>query len=261
MGNVGQNLFLFDTPTSMLQLALLMAWVASQERAPAGQEPGPRAQEALPGVGQPAHESGESPFPWLVVPWARWTVATAIVMLVGLSLYHLTYQPYSAAKSIIAAYGSQETMSVAERLSLAERSFDTFPPLANFPRSIFFNQLAYQWDDLNEEERSQALSLVTRELSEGLEAEPQSFPLMVSAVLVFRQDPTTLPMVEPLLERIQEIAPERVQTHVLLAEQELLKGNPEEALRIAEEYQRRVPGTEWFFREVSGAGQQARLTP
>ena len=79
--------------------------------------------------------------------------------------------------------------------------------------------------------------------------------------LVLRQDPATLPMVEPLLERIREIAPERVQTHVLLAEQEIIKGNPEEALRIAEEYQSRVPGTEWFFREVSGSGQQARLTP
>ena len=114
---------------------------------------------------------------------------------------------------------------------------------------------------MNEEERFQALSLVTRELSEGLELEPKGFPLMVSAVLVLCQDPTTLPMVEPLLERIREIAPERVQTHVLLAEQELIEGNPEEALRIAEEYQSRVPGTEWFFSEVSGPGQLSRLTP
>ena len=35
-----QNLFLFDTPSTMLQLALLMAWVANQEREPAGLEPG-----------------------------------------------------------------------------------------------------------------------------------------------------------------------------------------------------------------------------
>jgi len=218
-------------------------------------------REAPPGVGHTAHVSGGLSFPLSVVPWGRWVVATTVVLLVGLSLYYLTYQPYSAAKSFIAAFGSQGTTTVAERLTLAERSFDTFRPLANFPRAIFFNQLAYQWDDMSEEERSQVLSLVTRELSEGLEVEPQSFPLMVSAVLVLRQDPATLPMVEPLLERILEIAPERVQTHVLLAEQELIEGNPEEALRIAEEYQSRVPGTEWFFREVSGPGQLSRLTP
>ncbi len=35
-----QNLFIFDTPSTMLQLALLMAWVANQEREPADQEPG-----------------------------------------------------------------------------------------------------------------------------------------------------------------------------------------------------------------------------
>ena len=52
-------------------------------------------------------------------------------------LYYLTYQPYSAAKSFIAAFGSQGTTTVAERLTLAERSFDTFPPMANFPRAIF----------------------------------------------------------------------------------------------------------------------------
>ena len=46
-----------------------------------------------------------------------------------------------------------------------------------------------------------------------------------------------------------------------MAEQEFIEGNPEEALRIAEEYQSRVPGTEWFFREVSGPGQLSRLTP
>ena len=105
------------------------------------------------------------------------------------------------------------------------------------------------------------MSLVIRELAEGLEVEPQSFPLMVSAVLVLRQDPSASPMVESLLDRIQEIAPERVQTHVLLAEQELIKGDPKEARRIAEEYQSRVPGTEWFFREVSGPQIQSRLSP
>ncbi len=70
-----------------------------------------------------------------------------------------------------------------------------------------------------------------------------------------------MPMVEPLLERIREIAPERVQTHVLLAEQELLKGNPEEAIRIAEEYESRVPGTEWFFQKVKRTAKNSLPSP
>ena len=70
-----------------------------------------------------------------------------------------------------------------------------------------------------------------------------------------------MPMVEPLLARIREIAPERVQTHVLLAEQELLKGNPEAAVRIAEEYESRVPGTEWFFQEVERTAQNGLPAP
>ena len=254
-----QNLFLFDTPSTMLQLALLMAWVANQEKGPADEEQRLRAREGQAGVGHPAPESSGSPLHLPVAFWGRGVVATAIVMLLGLSLYYLTYHPYSAAKSFVAAFGIQGTTSVAERLTLAETSFDTFPPLANLPRAMFFNRVANQWGDLSEEERSQALRLVTREVAEGLDDEPQNFPLMVSAVLVLRQDPATMPMVEPLLERMREIAPGQVQTHVLLAEQELLKGNPEEAIRIAEEYESRVPGTEWYFQEIKGTAQNGLL--
>ena len=78
-----QNLFLFDTPSIMLQLPLLMAWVANQEREPADQEPGQMDREAPPGVGHTAHVSGGLPFQLPVVPWGRWVVAKAIVLLVG----------------------------------------------------------------------------------------------------------------------------------------------------------------------------------
>lgn len=254
-----QNLFLFDTPATLLQLALLMAWVASQERGPAAQEQRLRAQEGQPPADHPAPESRG--LPWPVALWGRGILATGIVMLLGFSLYHLTYQPYSAARDIVAAFGNRGTTSVSDRLTLARTSFDTFPPLANLPRAIFFNQIAYQWDDFSQEEKSQALRLVTEEVAEGLDDEPLNFPVMVSAVLVLRQDPTTMPTAESLLERIREVAPERVQTHVLLAEQELLKGNPQEAVRIAEEYESRVPGTEWFFQEVKRTAQNGLLAP
>ena len=128
-----QNLFLFDTPSILLQLALLMAWVASQERAPVDQEQGQKVREALPEVGLLATKSGGSSFPLPLALWGRWVVAPAIVILVGVSLYYLTYQPYSAAKSIFAAFESQETATVAERLTLAEKSFDTFPPWQTSP--------------------------------------------------------------------------------------------------------------------------------
>ena len=142
-----QNLFLFDTTSTMLQLALLMAWVAGQERAPADREQRLGAREVLPAAGHPAHESGGPSFPMPAVHWGRWgrlTLTAAIVVLVGQSLYHLTYQPYAASKSMVAAMGAPGTMPMAERLSLAEKSFDTFPPLANLPRAVFFNRLAHQ---------------------------------------------------------------------------------------------------------------------
>jgi len=257
-----QNLFYFDTPATMLQLAVLMAWVASQERAVEDQQRRLVDQDAAQ---QPVDLNGlkSGALRWRATAglWGRGAVSVTIVMLVGLSLYHLHYQPYQSAKTIMEALESQGTAPMAARLILAEKSFDTFPPLANLPRAVLFRQVAAEWDELSEEERIQAARLTIQETAKGLKTEPDNFHLMVGAVMVLRNDPENLPMVESLLERILEVAPERIQTHVLLAEHEFLQGNHQEANRIADEYVARVPGTESYFQQVVGKDQQNRLTP
>ena len=56
---------------------------------------------------------------------------------------------------------------------------------------------------------------------------------------------------------MQELAPERVQTHQILVQQELIKGNYREGIRIAEAYVARAPGTERYFRGLTEAAKQA----
>ena len=105
------------------------------------------------------------------------------------------------------------------------------------------------------------MRLVIQETTNGLEAEPGNFQLMLAAIPLLQKDPENLPMVESLLERLQEVAPVRIQTHALLAEHEFLQGNYQEAKRIADEYVAQVPGTESYFQHFNGLGQPIGLTP
>ena len=120
-------------------------------------------------------------------------------------------------------------------------------------------ELLSEWEFLSPEERRQAVDLVGRETKLGLKTDPQNAPLLISSILfvLTTDDPSKVaPTLEPMLITLQEIAPNRLETHQLLAIQALLRGSYSEAFNIAEAYEARAPGTEPFFVEIKQSAQE-----
>ncbi len=253
-----QNLFFFDTPAMMLQWVLLIAWVAGQERAPEVEGQGSRAERRAQGQRPWLQSLSNLALRAISSPWGRLGLPTAMVVLLGLSLYFLSYRPYDAARSFRAF--SDVQMSDAQHLAVARKSFETFPGLATLPRLAFFEQLATQWQHLSREEKGQAFEVFVSEANRAFEAEPQNARLLMSALPLLQatfSSPEGLKQLEPLLQRLKELAPQRVQTYQRLATQELLKGNYRETIRIAETFESLAPETEPFFQEIKRAAEDA----
>jgi hypothetical protein len=70
------------------------------------------------------------------------------------------------------------------------------------------------------------------------------------------ESPEVLSRVNPMLSQHRRIAPDRAETHQLLAAQAVLEGKNSAAIRIATEYQARAPGTEFFFTRIEQVARE-----
>jgi hypothetical protein len=59
-----------------------------------------------------------------------------------------------------------------------------------------------------------------------------------------------------MLRQLQEIAPNRAETHQLLANQALIEGRYADALSIVQEYQSVAPDTDPFFVDIKQAARE-----
>ena len=231
------NMFLFDVNGALLQWALLVAWVI--------------AQEQTPGEGDKTEVRGLLDIRSLRLGsggLVRVGLSVAVVAVLGTSLYLLNYRPLDASRTFVGAFAEGRPLS--ERLELAPSSFDTFPPLAGYPRRLWFEQLGSLWDSFAPGEKRLAAPVVTREVPRALEAAPGD-PLLLKAAIRLLQkvDPTRqgAETLDPLADRLLALAPQRVSTFQVLANQELLKADYRGALRVIEEYEAEAPWTAPYF--------------
>ena len=255
-----QNLFLFDTPATILQWVLLVAWIASQSRAREAEQEQGSLFSALASATLFRNVAGIAKTA-LAPSWSRGVIAVSVVVLLGLSLYFMNYRPYIAAQSLGESFDPRRPMS--ERLISAQYGFDSFPSLANWPRRMFILQIAQQWPLMTPGERADALELVIREVGKGLKQEPQNAELLISTLLFLQTviGPTeATAIVDPMLTRLQTLAPKRVETHQLLATQALQQKRYHDVIRIAEEYEAMAPGTEMFFEHLKRSARENLLT-
>ncbi|MEK7777870.1 MAG: O-antigen ligase family protein, partial [Chloroflexota bacterium] len=128
---VVQDLFLFDTPGTFLQFILLLGWVASREGQMAVQPASARGiSKAAPSSKTARAAKERSVLPGgILTPGMQWAASVAVFLLIGASLYLFVYRPYRAAQLM-----PVESASVTEFLGKAQRSFQTFPPLATLGR-------------------------------------------------------------------------------------------------------------------------------
>jgi hypothetical protein len=249
-----QNLFLFDTPSALLVWLVLVGWVVTQEREEAVNSPD-RDQSnwlrsggiALPRIQRAVRTSLSS-------PWGRTAAVASLLVLLGVSLYSFNLQPYLAARAF--GQASQHGLPMSERLALAEKSFETFPAMANQPRQLMILQLVRLWDFFDDDTRHHVREFFGREASIALTSDPGNAPMLITAILFMQstaQSPEALASLRPMLRQLEEIAPNRAETHQLLANQALKEGRYADALAITREYQSLAPDTTWFFAGIEKA--------
>ncbi len=239
------NMFLSDVNGALLQWALLVAWVIAQEQTPS-------EEDKASGRGPVFLRSLRLPSG----PLARVGLSAAVVAVLGTSLYLLNYRPLDASREFLGAFA--EGRPLQERLDLAGSSFDTFSPLAGYPRRLWFEQLGSRWDSFAPGEKNLVASVVIREVPRALEDAPRDSLLLKSAIRLLQEvDPTpqAAESLDPLADRLLELAPQRVSTFLVLVNQALLKADYWGALRIIKEYEDEAPWTEGHFIAFKEAAQ------
>ena len=168
-----QNLFLFDTTTTTLLFALLVAYLISEERlvGDVSTRVGTEGRRFMPeGLGQRLrlHRVGG-----IVRSSAGVAMAIVVVsVLIGL-LLALTFRPFTAATSVVRGAIGQGTW--AQKEEVLTRSISEFPGLGNYPRIILISQATEGYRDFSDEELAAAVEVVTAEGQAGLDAEPENW--------------------------------------------------------------------------------------
>ncbi len=242
-----QNQFLFDVPSTLLQWALLLGFAIRLEKP---YEPAVvvRPAELTRRERQSAQRRPSVSFTaWPRVLGYAGLVAALVGLLVPAMIF-FSAKPYAAAARFAEASDPRAPWSV--RLVHAQRSFDIAPNLANGPRKEFYVQLLKGWSDLDEQEEAMARELVRREVPRGRRAEPNDFQTLNRSAALLQRSATSLSdleKIDPMMEELIERAPNRIQTHVRLAIQALLKQNYSEVIRITDEYTARLPSSAGAF--------------
>ena len=239
------NIFLFDVNGALLQWALLVAWVIAQEQTP--EEEAQVSVRGLSFMRSIRLPSG---------PLAKAGLSVAVAAVLGTSLYVLNYRPLEASRDFVGAF--TEGRPLPERLDLAQSSFDTFTPLAGYPRRIWFEQIGSMWKSFSPGEKDLVGPFVIMEVPRALEDSPNDPLLLKSAIRLLQAvapTPQRAESLTPLVDRLLELAPQRVSTFQVLANQELIKADYFGALRIIEEYEAEAPWTRRYFVGFKEAAQ------
>ena len=143
VGYFAQNLFLFDTPTTVLQFVVLLGFAVSLDTTYDGM------RKTSQGVGWTGR-SAAAVLDRLRVrdlgtqaarnPAVGWACAAVLAVLVGMTVYMGNVRVYQAAIEANSAVVRQGP-TWSQRLDHFERSMDLFSPLANYPRQYMLTSL------------------------------------------------------------------------------------------------------------------------
>ena len=245
-GYFAQNLFLFDTPGTIVQFILLVAfvtWLDSPHGSPASRPSGAPVEEGRPS-GRLATLPGYAYWGRLLAddsdreeeraPAEAATrqarrrrqrqpadedvsntyLATACILaaVTVAVLFLTTIRPYVAAQAASAAL--QPNVEWRDKLALLDDAFDAFPPLANHP--ILFQRrfgiLSSNLGDLREDEVVPTVAAALEVGEAALERNPREWRIMLVFAHLHQRVLTVLPSPDPaLIARAGELIADAVQ--------------------------------------------------
>ena len=215
VGYFVQNLFLFDTPATLLQFVLLVGFAISLDTTYDGQtkDESAGAGWTTRAVGAVAERFGLRALPSLEVLGSRpvgWAGITVLVVSVAAAVYLMNVRVYNAASEVVLT--AQRGITWQQRLDHFKESIDTFPPLGNYPRIALFAALADNWGTLSEAEAIIALDMVDRLALDIIETEPDWWRAYVDIARVYQSaaviDPEHAETARTYVEIATALAPE-----------------------------------------------------
>ena len=222
-----QNLFLFDTPVTLMQFSLLAAFAVAQEYS-ASEGDRKRTQSWIPEI-LSGKLSLRPVSAALRTSWgAVWLMALVSVMVIA-ALYALNLRAYNAAADI-ASFGLTANTGATweERLVYAEESISTFPGLANYPRRHIIRDSFDRLPTLSDEEFWSEVELMESAGNDALDIEPDNWRILAMMILLHQtaaeRDDEYVAKARAGLEKMAAIAPNLPDTRILTEQQDMLEG-------------------------------------
>ena len=204
-----QNLFLFDTPATVLQFAVLVGFVAGLERtleAPT---------EARDGVSQeaPTGEAASTAVRGWVLPALSIVGVSALVAL-GIVI---NTRIYYASKVVVRT--QSPTITWEQRAERFQKSIDVFRPLANYPRIFLIGQVISNITRMSDEDVALTMDMIDREAVHATEGEPEEWKIFADLALLYRgaaaRDTKYQKQADSYLESAIELGPETLEVMAL----------------------------------------------
>ena len=230
VGYFAQNLFLFDTPTTVLQFVVLLGFAVSLDTTYDG------ARKATAGVGWTARSAADVIDRLRVRslasrvaghPAAGWAGAALLAAAVVATVYLGNVKAFQAAVEVNSAV-VRLGPTWAQRLDHFDRSMDLFPPLANYTRQYMLTSLNSGWDDLSDSELTpRVIDMADRAAAEIEATEPEWWEAYVNLAAVYQKaaalDPSYAEDARIYAETAERLAPETPGVVIVKDRQEKLE--------------------------------------
>ena len=220
-----QNMFLFDSPVTVLQFAVLVSFFVAEEMRQ-------RQTQLDQAAGHDRPQKSESPgfadkvTGLLASPAGGATIAVIVIVVIGVSIFHLNMKLFNAATAIVQT--SAPNITWEQRFGFFEESIDEFPALANYPRLLLLSQVSNNFGSLSPKEFSAGLALIEKEGAQGLAEEPENWRLHVGLAHFYQvaaqADVSLLDKSKVHVEEADKLAPRTIEVNTIRDEQERLEG-------------------------------------
>jgi O-antigen ligase len=221
-----QNMFLFDSPVTVLQFVVLVSFFIAEEMQ--------QRQTQLDEAGEQTESQptrsfvsglGDRASTILSSPTGGTFSAVVIVAVLGISIFFLNMKPFNAAAAIVQT--SDPNINWEQRFGFFEESIDEFPALANYPRLLLLSQVSNNLGALTTEDFQVALALIEQEGAQGLIDEPESWRLHVAMAHFYQvAAQVDVSLLDKSKEHVQEadkLAPKTIEVNAIRDEQERLE--------------------------------------
>ncbi len=245
-----QNFFLFDTPSTVVHLYVLLGFVIFLEGMFLT-----RSGSGAVEVSVPTEPTDRRPlFPAMSQDVALGSVTLVVAIGTIASVFLLNARPLAASSQGVDALN--DGLGWEQRFEAFEDSVGAFPSQSNYLRTTMFTVFATQWITLSDNQKDAAIQLVSEHGASARNMEPNEWRLLNAMAAVYQRasdmDETYLVQARELIERAVELAPSRIEVRLLLIVQSLFEDDNQEALRLMDHYIAEAPETAHHYEDLRG---------